>query len=90
MEIIHTNWGQLAMHLTMNSGVYIAQVKFCGVCIHDSKVGKSAKTKQTSVLQIAEFHVTLRALRLCLFLGCKKAFSLPSRQMTLGVVAWEV
>lgn len=77
-------------HVTMNSGMYLAQVKFCGVRINDFKVGKRAKTKQISVLQIAGFHITLRALWLCLFFGCKQAFSVTSWQITLGAVAWEV
>lgn len=41
---------------------YVAQVNFCGNCINDSKMEKRAKTKQITVLQIAEFHGTLKAL----------------------------
>lgn len=50
------------MNLAINYESYLAQVKFCGNCINDSKMGKRAKTKQITVLQIAGFHGTLKAL----------------------------
>lgn len=59
------------MNLTINSGLYLAQVKFCGDYINDSKVGKRAKTKQVTVLQIDGFHITLKASWLCLFFNYK-------------------
>lgn len=62
LETIHINWGQLAMNLAINYESYLAQVKFCDNCINDSKMDKRAKTKQITVLQIAEFHGTLKAL----------------------------
>jgi len=59
------------MNLTINSGLYLAQVKFCGDYINDSKMRKRAKPKQITALQIARFHITLKASWLCFFFNCK-------------------
>lgn len=62
LETAPINWGQLAMNLAINYESYLAQVKFCGNCINDSKMGERAKTEEITVLQIAGFHGTLKAL----------------------------
>lgn len=64
LETIHINWDQLAVNLAINYESYLAQVKFCGNCINDSKIGKRAKTKQITALQIAVLHGTLKTLHI--------------------------